>query len=197
MGGDKKIPADVIKAIKDSKAVITFRINSAFSWTVDGSTLTDGDIHDYDFSIELITATGTEMLRGDIGTGFKIGEISNGATLNINFKKEHANEFANLYKKVDGELVFVDNVKIDENGAAIGLEVSEEGEYVVMLGKFSDRAGDMDNDGILNSKDSLAVINNFLGIEEGANPLVSDMNGDGFINSKDALIIIQKFLGIE
>lgn len=197
LGRDKTIPADVIKAIKDSKAVITFKINSAFSWTVDGSTLTDGDIHDYDFSIEVITATGVEILRGDVGVGFKIGDISDGATLNINFKKEHAQKFANLYKKVDGELVFVDNVKIDENGAAIGLEVTEAGEYVVMLGKMSDRPGDMDNDGIMNAKDSLAILKDFLGMESGANPLVSDMNGDSFINAKDALIIVKKSVGIE
>lgn len=197
LGRDKTIPADVIKAIKDSKAVITFKINSAFSWTVDGSTLTDGDIHDYDFSIEVITATGVEILRGDVGVGFKIGDISDGATLNINFKIEHAQKFANLYKMVDGELVFVDNVKIDENGAAIGLEVTEAGEYVVMLGKMSDRPGDMDNDGIMNAKDSLAILKDFLGMESGANPLVSDMNGDSFINAKDALIIVKKSVGIE
>ncbi|MGN0640265.1 MAG: dockerin type I domain-containing protein [Oscillospiraceae bacterium] len=197
LGGDKKIPADVMQAIKDSKAVITFKINSAFSWTVDGSTLTDGDIHDYDFSIELITAEGTEIIRGMVGVGFKIGEVTDKATLNINFKIEHAQEFANLYKMVDGELVFVDNVKIDENGAAIGLEVTEAGDYVVMLGKMSDRPGDMDNDGIMNAKDSLAILKDFLGIESGANPLVSDMNGDSFINAKDALIIVKKSVGIE
>lgn len=197
LGRDKTIPADVIKAIKDSKAIITFKINSAFSWTVDGSTLTDGDIHDYDFSIELITAAGVEILRGDVGVGFKIGDISDGATLNINFKIEHAQKFANLYKMVDGELVFVDNVKIDENGAAIGLEVTEAGDYVVMLGKMSDRPGDMDNDGIMNAKDSLAILKDFLGMESGANPLVSDMNGDSFINAKDALIIVKKSVGIE
>lgn len=197
LGGDKKIPADVMQAIKDSKAVITFKINSAFSWTVDGSTLTDGDIHDYDFSIEVITATGVEILRGMVGVGFKIGDVTDKATLNINFKIEHAQEFANLYKMVDGELVFVDNVKIDENGAAIGLEVTEAGDYVVMLGKMSDRPGDMDNDGIMNAKDSLAILKDFLGMESGANPLVSDMNGDSFINAKDALIIVKKSVGIE
>lgn len=197
LGRDKTIPADVIKAIKDSKAIITFRISTAFNWTVDGSKLTDGDIHDYDFSIEVITATGVEILRGDVGVGFKIGDISDGATLNINFKEGHAQEFANLYMKVDGKLVFVDNVIIDENGAAIGLEVNKSGEYVVMLGKFSDRPGDMDNDGILNAKDSLAVLKDFLGLESGTNPLVSDVNNDGFINAKDALIILKKFLGIE
>lgn len=197
LGRDKTIPADVIKAIKDSKAIITFKINSAFSWTVDGSKLTDGDIHDYDFSIEVITATGVEILRGDVGTSFIIGDITDGATLNINFKEGHEQEFANLYIKVDGKLVFVDNVRIDENGAAIGLEVTEAGEYVVMLGKMSDRPGDMDNDGIMNAKDSLAILKDFLGMESGANPLVSDMNGDSFINAKDALIIVKKSVGIE
>ena len=196
LGRDKKIPADVIKAIKDSKAVITFRINSAFNWTVDGSKLTDGDIHDYDFSIEVVTATGTEILRGDVGVGFKIGDISDGATLNINFKKEHAQKFANLYKNVDGELVFVDNVMIDENGAAIGLKVSESGEYVVMLGEMSDRPGDIDNDGIMNAKDALAALKHSVGMEKGKNPVVGDMNGDGDINAKDALFILKKSVGM-
>ena len=98
---------------------------------------------------------------------------------------------------VDDKLVFVDNVKIDDNGAAVGLEVSEKGKYVVMLGNFSDRPGDMDNDGILNSKDALAIIKNYLEIEIGNNPLVADLNGDGYINAKDALIVLKKYLGIE
>ena len=190
------VPADVIKAIKDSKAVITFRINSAFNWTVDGSKLTDGDIHDYDFLIEVITATGIEILRGDVGVGFKIGDITGKATLNINFKKEHAQKFANLYKKVGDELVFVDNVKIDENGAAIGLKVSESGEYVVMLGEMSDRPGDIDNDGIMNAKDALAALKHSVGMEKGKNPVVGDMNGDGDINAKDALFILKKSVGM-
>ncbi|MCI7692547.1 MAG: dockerin type I repeat-containing protein [Oscillospiraceae bacterium] len=196
LGDDMTVPADVIKAIKDSKAVITFRINSAFNWTVDGSKLTDGDIHDYDFLIEVITATGIEILRGDVGVGFKIGDITGKATLNINFKKEHAQKFANLYKKVGDELVFVDNVKIDENGAAIGLEVTEAGEYVVMLGEMSDRPGDIDNDGIMNAKDALAALKHSVGMEKGKNPVVGDMNGDGDINAKDALFILKKSVGM-
>ena len=196
LGDDMTVPADVIKAIKDSKAIITFRINSAFNWKVDGSKLTDGDIHDYDFLIEVITATGIEILRGDVGVGFKIGDITGKATLNINFKKEHAQKFANLYKKVGDELVFVDNVKIDENGSAIGLKVSESGEYVVMLGEMSDRPGDIDNDGIMNAKDALAALKHSVGMEKGKNPVVGDMNGDGDINAKDALFILKKSVGM-
>lgn len=197
LNGNTTVPAEVIKAIADTKAVVTFRINSAFSWTVDGSTLKESDIRDYDFNIKVITPSGTETLRGAVGTGFTIDSVTEKATLNINFKTTHIGKFANLYKKVDGELVFVDNVKIDENGAAVGLEISEKGEYVVMLGELSDRPGDMDNDGILNSKDSLAVVKDFLGIESGVNPFVADVNVDGFINSKDALIIFKKSFGIE
>ena len=197
LNGNTTVPADVIKAIAETKAVITFRINSAFSWTVDGSTLKESDIKDYDFQIKLITASGTETLRGAVGTGFIIDSVTEKATLNINFKKTHAQKFANLYKMVDDKLVFVDNVKIDDNGAAVGLEVSEKGEYIVMLGNFSDRPGDMDNDGILNSKDALAIIKNYLEIEIGSNPFVADLNGDGYINAKDALIVLKKYLGIE
>ena len=87
--------------------------------------------------------------------------------------------------------------KLGADGKVVLPEVTERGDYVAMLCEFSDRAGDMDNDGILNAKDSLAVLKNFLGLEKGKNPLVSDMNNDGFINAKDALIILKKFLGIE
>ena len=159
--------------------------------------LKESDIKDYNFQIKVITASGTETLRGTVGTGFKIDSVTDKATLNINFKTTHSGKFANLFKKVDGKLVFADNVIVDENGAAIGLEVSEKGEYVVMLGQFSDRPGDMNNDGILNPKDSLAVLKDFVGLENGVNPLVSDINDDGYINPKDALAILKKYLGIE
>ena len=65
-----------------------------------------------------------------------------------------------------------------------------------MLGKYSDRAGDMDNDGIINPKDSYAILRNFLDIEEGENPLVADINGDGFINAKDAYQVLVEYLNI-
>ncbi len=194
LGNDKRIPADVIKAIKDSKAIITFNINSVFSWTVDGSTLTDGDIGDYDFSVELITATGTEILRGNIGTSFKIGNVTDKATLNIKLNKQYSQQFANLFKQIDGKLVFVDNVKIDENGKAIGLEVSESGEYVLMVGKFSDRPGDIDNNGELDARDAAAVLRDLIGLEKGANPEMADFNGDSELDARDAAAILRKLI---
>ncbi len=197
LNGITTVPVEVIKAIATSNAEVTLKVDSVFSWTINGSELDDKNVQGADLSITKTTVSGTNELRGVVGTGFKSNGTNVKSELNINFKSTHSGEFANLFKKVDGKLVFVDNVKIDENGAAIGLEVSEKGEYVVMLGKFSDRAGDMDNDGVMNAKDSLAVIKNFLEIEKGANPFVADMNADGRINAKDALIIMKKFIGLE
>ena len=191
LNGATKIPAEVIKAIKDSKAVVKFKVTSAFSWTVDGSALTDSDIKDIDFEIDLVTPDGTETLRGTVGTSFAIDNITDKAALNISFKQIHAGKFANLYKIVDEKLIFVDNVKIDENGEANGLSVHKSGEYVIMLNELSDRPGDMDNDGILNAKDALAVLKHVVGSINGANPLVADINGDGVINAYDALAVLK------
>ena len=197
LNGNTTVPVDVVKAIAASNAEVTLKVDSVFSWTIDGSDIDPNNAKAADLSIPKTTVTGTSELRGTVGTGFTINGTNVKSELNINFKATNSGKFANLFKKVDGKLVFVDNVKIDENGAAIGLEVSEKGEYVVMIGEFSDMPGDMDNDGIINAKDSLAVLKDFLGMESGTNPLVSDMNGDGFVNAKDALIILKKSLGIE
>lgn len=197
LNGNTTVPVDVVKAIAASNAEVTLKVDSVFSWTIDGSDIDPNNAKAADLSISKTTVTGTSELRGTVGTGFTINGTNVKSELNINFKATNSGKFANLFKKVDVKLVFVDNVKIDENGAAIGLEVSEKGEYVVMIGEFSDMPGDMDNDGIINAKDSLAVLKDFLGMESGTNPLVSDMNGDGFVNAKDALIILKKSLGIE
>ena len=196
LNGNTTVPKDVIKAIADKKALVTINVNSTFSWTIDGSKLTESDITDMDFKVSVMTASGTETLRGTVGTGFNIDNVTDKAVLNIAFKSAHSGKFANLFKKVDGKLVFADNVKIDENGNAIGLEVYEKGEYAVMLGDLSDRPGDMDNDGILNAKDALAVLKDFARLISGKNPLVCDINGDGYINANDALIILKMAAGL-
>lgn len=196
LNGNTTVPKDVIKAIKDKKALVTIKVNGTFSWTIDGSKLTESDIKDSDFMVSIKTASGTETLRGTVGTGFKIENVTDKAVLNITFKAAHSGKFANLFKKVDGKLEFVDNVKIDENGNALGLEVYEKGEYAVMLGELSDRPGDMDNDGILNAKDALAVLKDFAKLITGKNPLVCDLNGDGYVNANDALIILKMAAGL-
>ena len=195
LNGSTSISVDVIKAIADKDSKVTFVINSVFSWVVDGSQITTPVAAD--LTLTKTTSTKSNSLRGIEGTQFKINNTNIPTNLEIAFKSSHAGKFANLYKNVDGKLQFVTCAKLGEDGKVILTNVTEKGDYVAMLCEFSDRPGDMDNDGIINPKDSLAVLKNFLDIEKGANPLVSDVNKDGFINPKDALIILEKFLGIE
>ena len=196
LNGSTSVPVEVIKAIATSNAEVTLKVDDVFSWTIDGSEMDAKDTNSANLSIIKTTVVADNTPRGTRGTSFSIKGTNVKSELNINFKKTHSGEFANLFKKVDGKLVFVDNVKVDKNGAAIGLDASEKGEYVVMLGEFSDRPGDMDNDGVLNAKDALAALKNSVGIEAGKNPLVGDINGDGYINAKDALIILKKSVGM-
>ena len=196
LNGNTTVPKDVIKAIAEKNAVVTIKVNGTFSWTIDGSKLTESDIKGIDFDVDVVTVSGTETLRGTVGTGFKIGEITEKAQLNIRFRAAQSGKFANLYKKDGEKLTFIDNVKIDENGNASGLEVHEKGEYAVMLGEFSDRQGDMNNDGVMNAKDALAVLKHSAKLEAGKNTAVADLNGDGIINAKDALIILKKAAGL-
>ena len=190
LNGVTTVPVDVVKAIATSNAEVTLEVDDEFSWTIDGSEIDAKDAKAANLSITKTTVTGTSALRGTVGTCFSIKGTNVKSELNINFEATNAGKFANLFKKVDGKLVFVDNVKIDENGAAIGLEVTEKGEYVVMLCEFSDRPGDINNDGTINPIDSLSILKNYIEIEEGENPLVADVNGDGFINAKDAFRVL-------
>lgn len=141
LNGNTTVPATVINAIAASDAKVTLKVVAAFSWTIDGSKIDKAAAAD--LSITKATVSGTDTLRGSVGTGFKLNGTNAPTGLNINFKKTHSEEFANLFMKVDTKLVFVDNVKNDANDAAVGLDVSEKGEYVVMLGKYSTRKGDV------------------------------------------------------
>lgn len=65
------------------------------------------------------------------------------------------------------------------------------GEYIVMVCEFSDRLGDMDNDGVLNALDASAILKSIIGAANGANPQMADFNGDGKVNAFDASAILK------
>lgn len=134
-----------------------------------------------------------EGLRGINGASFKTNEAYTAKGLELTFDASHSGKFANLYTK---DKKFVACAKLGKDGKATLSGVSEKADYIVMLCEFSDKPGDMNSDGILNAKDSLAVLKHYLDIEKGANPEFADINNDGFINAKDALIILQISLGL-
>ena len=193
LNGSNSVPVDVIKAIADKDSKVTLVIDSVFSWAVDGAEITTPAAAD--LTLTKTTSTKHEGLRGFEGTQFKINDTNIPTDLKIAFKSSSSGKFANLYKNVNGKLTFVTCAKLGEDGKVILPDVTEKGDYVAMLCDYSDRPGDMDNDGISNAKDALAVLKDSVGLEKGKNPLVSDLNNDGLINAKDALLILKKAVG--
>ncbi|CCY17818.1 dockerin type I repeat [Eubacterium sp. CAG:786] len=127
---------------------------------------------------------------------FRINNTGVPTSLEITFKSEHAGKFANLYKSVDGKLVFVTCAKLGADGKVFLPGVTEKGDYIVMLCEFSDLPGDMSNDGVLNTMDASAILKDIVGLESGVNPLMADFNGDGNVNAMDASAILKRIVGL-
>ena len=180
--------------IADTDSKVTFVIDSVFTWVVDGAKITAPAAADFSF---IRTASQKhDGLRGIEGTQFKINNTGVPAGLEIAFRSEHADKFANLYKSVDGKLVFVTCAKLGADGKVLLPNVTEEGNYIVMLCEFSDLPGDMSNDGILNAMDANAMLKDIVSLESGANPLMADFNGDGNANAVDASAVLKRMVGL-
>ncbi len=188
LNGNYDVPVDVIKAIADRDVKVTFIVDSTRSWYVDGAKIETPAAAD--FSILTIASLNADALRGDVGTKFRVDGTNIPTELKLAFAKKNAGKFANLYKKDGDKLVFVDNIKVDENGKVI-LPVSEQGDYVIMLCEFSDRKGDVSNDGITSAKDASSILKDIVELEAAANPVMLDYNGDGRVSALDASSILK------
>lgn len=195
LGGADVVPEKVMTVIADKELRVNFIYSYAKSWFVDGAKIDSPA--ETNFAISAKTSPDTSELRGVVGTSFEVFGANFPVEQAISFKTEHAGKFANLYKIVDDKPVFVAAVRIDADGKAKFADMSAEGEYVIMLGEYSDLPGDMDNDGMANAKDALAILKHAAGVENGENPQAADVNGDGTPNAKDALLILKKAAGVE
>ena len=194
LNGNTTVPVEVIKVIADRDLKVTFVVDSVRSWKTDGAEITTPAAAD--LSIIATSKLKTDTLRGISGYQFSMDNTNIPTDLEIAFKTEHAGKFANLYKSVDGKLVFVTCAKLGADGKVILPDVVEKGDYVAMLCEFSDRLGDMSNDGILNALDASAVLKDIVSLAKGANPLMADFNGDGNINALDAAAILKRIVGL-
>ena len=189
LGGADVVPEKVMTVIADKELRVNFIYSYAKSWFVDGAKIDSPA--ETNLAISAKTSPDTSELRGIVGTSFEVFGTNFPVEQTISFKTEHAGKFANLYKIEDDKPVFVATVRIDEDGKAKFADMSAEGEYVIMIGEYSDLSGDMDNNGIVNVNDALAVLKRSLGILNGKNPYVADVNNDGAISITDALLILK------
>lgn len=192
LNGETTVPAEVIKAIADRKIRVEFVYDSTKSWLVDGAEITA--VSAVDLSL-LPGSVDTSSLRGISGGKYRISaDIP--AEIRFTFRKQYAGEFANVYKLIDGKLVFQTCVKLAEDGTAVIPGMNTPGEYAVMVCRYSDRQGDFDNNGVLDIYDAVALLRYSVGIDSGEDFQLIDLNGDGQVNCADASIVLRWLVGL-
>ena len=165
LNGITDIPEEVIKAIADKKIKTTFVVGIARSFYADGAYISAPCAAD--LTMDYSNDVNTDGLRGIVGTRFSIHNTNIPTDIDFIFKEEHAGKFANLYKEVDdGTPKHLFTTEISDSGKVKYEGIKDAGDYVVMINEFSDLPGDMDNDGILNAKDALAILKDSVGIEK-------------------------------
>ena len=192
LNGNADVPEKIFAVMVKNSLTVEFVLDSTKSWVVDGAGL--DAVSDADMSV-LPGKADKKKLRGTVGADLKISGMDITAGLKLNFRKQFAGHFANLYRLVNGELQFQKCARVGEDGSVTLPGADSQGEYVVMVCSCSDLPGDMNNDGVLNALDASAVLKYIVGTETAANTEVSDLNGDNTVNALDASVILKKVVG--
>lgn len=188
LNGETTVPADVIKAIADSRIKAEFIIDSINSWIIDGAAIKSASAADF----TVLPGNSDRIgLRGVFGADLKISGTGIPAELKLTFRREFAGQFANVYRLTDGGLEFRCCTRISVDGTAAIPGAYTGGEYVVMVCEYSDLPGDFSNDGIMNALDAAMILKDIVGFSRGENPRMADFNSDGAMNALDASAILR------
>ena len=193
LNGNYTVPAEVMKAVADKKIKAVFVVDSLKSWVINGSQIKNAASTDLTLIPTQKLKTGG--LAGTEGVQFTVSSADIPAGIAVSFKANFAGRFANLYKSVDGKLVFMGCAKLDSTGKATVPGIDGKGDYAVMLSELSALPGDMNNDGILNALDASEILKYAVGISAGANLAAADLNGDGTVNASDAAAVLRMAVG--
>lgn len=193
LNGNYTVPAEVMKQIADKKIKATFVVDSVKSWVIDGAQIKNAA--STDLTLIQTQKLKTGGLAGTEGVQFTVSSADIPAGIAVCFKADFAGRFANLYKSVDGKLVFMGCAKLDSTGKSTVPGIDGKGDYAVMLSELSALPGDMNNDGILNALDASEILKYAVGISAGANLAAADLNGDGTVNASDAAAVLRMAVG--
>lgn len=193
LNGNYTVPAEVMKAVADKKIKAVFVVDSLKSWVINGSQIKNAAA--VDLTLIQTQKLKTGGLAGTEGVQFTVSSADIPAGIAVSFKANFAGRFANLYKSVDGKLVFMGCAKLDSTGKATVPGIDGKGGYAVMLSELSALPGDMNNDGILNALDASEILKYAVGISAGANLAAADINGDGTVNASDAAAVLRRAVG--
>lgn len=193
LNGNYTVPAEVMKAVADKKIKAVFVVDSLKSWVINGSQIKNAAA--VDLTLIQTQKLKTGGLAGTEGVQFTVSSADIPAGIAVCFKADFAGRFANLYKSVDGKLVFMGCAKLDSTGKSTVPGIDGKGDYAVMLSELSALPGDMNNDGILNALDASEILKYAVGISAGANLAAADLNGDGTVNASDAAAVLRRAVG--
>lgn len=193
LNGEYTVPAEVIGVIRDRKLTVEFISDSVKSWSVRGEDISAAAAADFS---ALPGSADKSALRGVPGVDLKVSGTTVPAELKLNFRREFAGEFANVYRLNGNTPEFIGCVKVGSDGSANVPGAYKAGEYIVMVCGFSDLNGDADNDGSLTALDASAILKDIVGAAKSANPLMCDFNGDGAVNALDASAVLKAVVGI-
>lgn len=193
LNGNYTVPAEVMKAVADKKIKAVFVVDSLKSWVINGSQIKNAAA--VDLTLIPTQKLKTGGLAGTEGVQFTVSSADIHAGIAVSFKADFAGRFANLYKSVDGKLVFMGCAKLDSTGKSTVPGIDGKGGYAVMLSELSALPGDMNNDGILNALDASEILKYAVGISAGANLAAADLNGDGTVNASDAAAVLRMAVG--
>lgn len=187
LNGSKLIPASAIRALKESQGIGVFRVDNDRMWIIDGRRITTVS----DCNLRVVAAsvdkTITDKARGSVGKKLHTDGTGSATEICQRFKTSSAGRFANIYlvNKYTGKLTVVDSVMIDATGMASGLDLAQKGDYLIMIARYSEVRGDVNNDGKVNALDVSMMLKYIIGKGKLTNKYVPDFNGDGSVNAFD------------
>lgn len=190
LNGINSVPSDVIQAVKDSGNMLILLDGDNVRWTIDGAKLTSVDPADL-----TLIKTLSQYSYGLSGTEAVQFSANGTDNAELTLTLGNAGKFANVYFTADGKRSFAGVYRIDANGE-IRLNITDKGDYIVMVSDLSGLKGDADNDGKLGVSDALAALRQAIGLENAANQPMADYNGDGLVNIKDALEILRASINL-
>ncbi|MBR3832849.1 MAG: leucine-rich repeat protein [Lachnospiraceae bacterium] len=171
MNGATVVPGDIIEEARDKGITISFVLDNGLTWTIDGSTVTDGDISNINFDttvedennplnnipVDVINGVTGEKATIEVNLTYS-GNFGFTAVLKANLGSDNAGYYANLYyyNPTTGKLEYMCADVIASNGEA-ELSFTHASDYLIViddedLGKAPDDDAD-DDDGDDNDDD--------------------------------------------
>ena len=147
MNGATVVPGDILEDVRDKDITISFKLDNGLIWTIDGGTITDGDIGNIDFGttiesednplnnipVDVINNITGESSTIEVNLAYS-GDFGFTAVLTTNLSSANAGYYANLfyYNPTTKKLEYICADVIASDGTA-KLTFTHASDYVIVI----------------------------------------------------------------